>query len=682
MVETPSPEPSEAFSALSHPLPFNAFQPQDIQPTVEALLNQARKELKSIEEDQTIDYDSVLGALDRLGEHLESCMTVYSQLESLLGTTELRQAMQAVQPQVSAFYATIPFSARLYDRLKDLEQTDLSSFTSPQKRYLTQTIASFKRNGAEVDTTTKLRLEALEKKLSEVTMKFAQNVVEETDAFEWVTTDLAKLQGLPQSALDLAAASAQSKGVDGWRFTLQGPSFISIMKYCDAREVRQHFYESYTTRATSGDRNNEPLISRILNLRAEKAELLGYRDVSDLFLAPRMVKSGTAANDFVQNLIARTEAPFYREQSQLDAFARTDLGWEGELEAWDISYISEKLRKLTCDFDEETLKPYFEVQSVMRGMFEIVERLYQVRIKPLKGISTWHDDVLTFELSSDDQVIGVFYADLFPREGKQGGAWMCPLLYKKTEETGEITQPHVGLICANFTPPVNGRSLITHREVETLFHEFGHLLHHLLTEADIHAQAGTNVAWDFVELPSQIMENWCWEREALDLFARHIDDGSTLPDELFERLQRTRTFRSASAQMRQLTFAEIDLKLHRTYTPDQDGSPLVYARQEMARRSPTRLSDSYAMIAGFGHLFASPTGYAAAYYSYKWAEVLDADAFTRFKREGLFSAEVGAAFRDHILSRGDSADPAELFTQFMGRESSLDALFERLGLAS
>ena len=674
---------SETFLTPSHPLPFDQFNPQDIQSTIETLLEQARADLHLIEEDQTISYENILGALDRLGEHLESSLTLYSQLESLLGTSEIREAMQVVQPQVSAFYATIPFSERIYSRLKQLKaHTDLSKLTAPQRRYLKQTIASFKRNGAEVDERSKQRLEEIEKSLSEITMKFAQNVVEETDAFEWVTSDESQLQGLPQSALDMAATSAKSKSMEGWRFTLQGPSFISIMMYCDDREVRRHLYESYTTRATKGGRNNEPLISQILKLRSEKSHLLGYRDVSDLYLAPRMVKTGEVADDFVRNLIARTRDHFVKEQEQLKAFALTELNWDGDLEAWDISYVSEKLRKLTCDFDEELLKPYFEIESVMRGMFEIVEHLYQVKIRPLKDIPCWHEDVLTFELISEDETIGVFYADLFPREGKQGGAWMCPLLYRKSTQSDQNDQPHVGLICANFTPPVNGRSLITHREVETLFHEFGHLLHHLLTEAEIHSQAGTNVAWDFVELPSQIMENWCWEREALDMFAQHVDDGSRLPDDLFKRLQRTRTFRSASAQMRQLTFAEIDLKLHRDYQPERDGEPLEYARREMALRSPTRLSPNYAMIAGFGHLFSSPTGYAAAYYSYKWAEVLDADAFTRFKREGLFSPDVGEAFRSHILSQGDSVDPAELFKRFMGRPSSLDALFERLGLAS
>ena len=670
---TPSP-----FLQLSHPIPFHDFKVDQMVEVAETLLSQAQAELQALEQSAAASYQEVLGHLDQIGEHLESCLTTYSQLESLLGSAEIREAMQKIQPQVSAFYATIPFSAPLYQKLKALEG-EAPTLPPEQRRHLEQTLESFKRNGAEVDAQAKTRLEEIERSLSEVTMQFARNVVEETDAFEWVTTDATKLSGLPPSALAVAADSAKRRDQEGWRFTLQGPSYIAVMTYCDQREVREHFYRAYSTRATAGERDNQPLISQILKLRAEKAQLLGYQDVSDLYLASRMVKRGEAASDFVQSLISRTLSAAEAEHADLERFAREELGWEDTLEAWDVSYVADKLRKQRCDFDEESLKPYLELKSVMRGMFDIVERLYQVEVKSLADLPKWHEDVMTFELRRGDEQIGVFYADLFPREGKQGGAWMCPLLYR--EQGDNASTPHVGLICANFTPPTEGRSLLTHREVETLFHEFGHLLHHLLTEAEVRSQAGTKVAWDFVELPSQIMENWCWEREALDLFARHVDSGDTLPDELFERLLSTRTFRSASGQMRQLCFAEIDLKLHREYQEDRDGAPLAYARQVMGERSPTALPSEYAMIAGFGHLFASPTGYAAAYYSYKWAEVLDADAFTRFKREGLFSPEVGAAFLENILSRGDSADPAELFERFMGRPADPEALFARLGIA-
>jgi oligopeptidase A len=660
---------------LSHPIPFDQFTDRDIISNVDILLKRAHDHLKAIENTSVINYHSILGALDKLGEHLESCITTYSQLESLLGTQALRDAMQVVQPRVSAFYATIPFSEALYQKIKQVAESDeVNSLTLPQKRYLEQTLLSFQRNGAEVDKETKVRLEAIERSLAELTMTFAKHVVEETDAFEWLTTDVTQLEGLPPSAIASAAQSAQSKNQEGWRFTLQGPSFRSIITYCDDRSVREHFYRAYVTRATDEDKNNQSLIHQILNLRQEKAKLLGYQNVSDLFLASRMVKNGTAAQRFVDELIERTIQFSTNEQESLHAFAVTELQFNHPLQAWDIAYVAEKQKRITCGFEAEELKPYFEVRSVMKGMFQIVERLYQVEVVPIEDISSWHSDVMTFEIKERGDTIGVFYADLFPREGKQGGAWMCPLLYHTD------LQPHVGLICANFTPPIDGRSLITHREVETLFHEFGHLLHHLLTQADIRSQAGTNVAWDFVELPSQIMENWCWERKALDIFAKHHTSGESLPDALYQKLKNTQTFRSASAQMRQLSFAEIDLKLHRQYDHSKDGDVLKYAREEMEKRSPTALTEDYAMIAGFTHLFASPTGYAAGYYSYKWAEVLDADAFTRFKTEGLFSPQVGSEFRTRILGQGDSVDPAQLFEHFMGRPPSSDALFERLNL--
>ena len=669
--------PDSPFLNLSHPIPFDSFTTEHVVHHITQLLEEAKRDLGTIETTSEVTYETVLDQLDRLGENLESCLTVYSQLESLLGTTELREAMREAQPQVSAFYATIPFSKALYQKIKSLAESGSVSSRSPsEKRYLEQTLLSFQRNGAEAPAETKSRLEAIERELAELTMSFAKNVVEETDEFEWLCTDKGRLAGLPDSAIASAAQSAQGKKLDGYRFTLQGPSYIAIMTYCDDRSIREHFYRAYSTRACNTKRDNQSLIQAILNLRQEKASLLGYQDVSDLLLASRMVKNGTKAQSFVDELIEKTIPFSQKEHAALIHFAQVHLNWSEELLPWDLSYIAEKQKKVECGFDAEVLKPYFEVQSVMQGMFKIVEHLYEVQINPLTDLSTWHADVMTFALKEKGQTIGVFYADLFPREGKQGGAWMCPLLYKNE------SQPHVGLICANFTPPVDGVSLITHREVETLFHEFGHLLHHLLTTATIRSQAGTNVAWDFVELPSQIMENWCWEREALDIFARHYQSGEAMPDELFEQLKNTQQFRMASGQMRQLTFAEIDLKLHREYQFDQDGPVLAYARQYMNQRSTTPLPEDYAMIAGFTHLFASSTGYAAAYYSYKWAEVLDADAFTRFKQEGIFSAKIGKEFRDKLLSLGDSQDPAQLFENFMGREPSTDALFKRLGLVS
>jgi oligopeptidase A len=662
--------------SITHPLPFDQIQAEYIESAVDALLTEARVQKEALESMVSPTYEVFFKGMDLMGASLEDCLSVCSQLESLLGDPDIRSAYQNIQPRVSAFYAQIPFSGGLYKNIKRIAQSDaFTTLSADRRRYVQKTLDSFKRSGAELGDLEKSQLERIEVRLSEITLRFGQNVVDETDAFELLVTDEADLSGLPESAKAMARLAAESKDLEGWRFTLQGPSFIAVMTYADSRTLREEIYRAYVTRATSGERDNTALISEILSLRKEKATMLGYRDASDLFLESRMVKSGQNAYDFVEKLSLRTSPFFEDEKDELFRFCREELGWIEDIESWDLAYFSEKMRKAHCDFDAELLKPYFEVNSVIQGMFTIVEKLYGVKVKPVEDLPTWHPDVSTYHLlDHEGQLKGVFYADLFPREGKQGGAWMCPLLY------ADGAQPHVGLICANFTPPIEGRSLITHREVETLFHEFGHLLHHLLSEVSIRSQAGTNVAWDFVELPSQIMENWCWEREALSIFARHYETQEPIPDALFERLTRTRTFRQATGQMRQLSFATVDLKLHREYSMKTDGDLILYAKEVMTPFSPTPVPEDYSMITGFTHLFSSPIGYAAAYYSYKWAEVLDADAFNRFRREGLFSPVVGDAFLKSILSRGDSEDPLSLYQNFMGREPDLEPLFERMGL--
>jgi oligopeptidase A len=687
-------------SHLTHPLPFDLIHPSDLEECVDQLLEEAQNELTDLENLESATYFSFFTAYDRLGNRLEDCLSVCSQLKSLLGTSEWREVYQKIQPKVSAFYARIPFSEKMYTHIKTVASSpDLTQLSAPQQRYVQQTLQSFQRNGAELKADDKATLEKIEIELSELTLTFGKHVVEATDSFEYIIDQERDLAGLPDHVKQAAKASAKSKGLEGWRFTLQGPSYIGLMTYLDQREIRKHFYTAYTTRATHSDQDNRSLIEEILTLRHRKAHLLGYAHVADLFLESRMVKTGQRALDFVNSLTQRTQTAFEKEHQELSAFAQTQLGWTDDLQAWDVGYVAEKYKKYACGFDETLLRPYLELNQVLKGLFSIVERLYQISIRPVSSISKWHDDVKTFEILDQDQKqIGLFYADLFAREGKQGGAWMCPLLYghtlktkgvdpqvnHSTQET-EVSTPHVGLISCNFSPPLDHQAFITHREMETLFHECGHLLHHLMTQATIRSQAGTNVAWDFVELPSQIMENWCWERDSLDLLAKHHDTQAPLPNELFDTLMKTRTFRQASGQMRQLCFASTDLYMHIHYAtqPDlQKQGIMKYAHQHMSQFSATPLPSNYAMIAAFGHLFASPVGYAAAYYSYKWAEVLDADAFSRFKNEGLFSPEVGQAFLDQILSRGDEVDPLELYIRFMGREPKQDALFERLGLGA
>jgi oligopeptidase A len=453
------------------------------------------------------------------------------------------------------------------------------------------------------------------------------------------------------------------------------------MTYLEDGAVRRRLYEAHGRRATDEPRDNRPLIVRILELRAEKARLLGFRDFAALVLEDRMAHDGDRALAFLQDLGAKTLARFREENRELEEFRRSLEGpGAPALEPWDVAYYSEKQRAALYDFDEEALRPYFPLESAVAGLFRLVERLYGLRISEEPGVPVWDPAVHRYRVHDrDGAFLGAFYADWFPRENKRGGAWMDALITGGPTPSG--FEPHLGLICGNLTPPAGGKpSLLTHREVETIFHEFGHLLHHLLSRVEMRTFAGTNVAWDFVELPSQIMENWCWEREALDLFARHYETGDPIPEELFQKMKRARTFRAANAQMRQLGFGFVDLLLHTAWTP-ADGDPVAFSRRILADFSPAPLPPDHAMIAGFTHLFSNPVGYGAAYYSYKWAEVLDADAFTRFRERGIFNAETGAEFRANILSRGDSEDPAELYRQFMGRDPDPRALLVRSGLA-
>jgi len=487
---------------------------------------------------------------------------------------------------------------------------------------------------------------------------------------------------LPPTAVAAARESAKRKDQNGWRFTLQAPDYLAIMTYLDDAAVRRHFYEAYMTRSTAEPWDNRGLIGRILELRQEKAGLLGFRDFADFALDDRMAHSGARAMEFLEDLKARTQRRFEEENRELFEFRRSLEGLgTPKLEPWDVGYYAEKQRATLYDFDEEALRPYFPLESVASGLFELVRRLYGIQVSEEKGVAAWDSAVRVYNIHDrEGTLLGAFYSDWYPRENKRGGAWMDGLITGGPQD--HEFQPHLGLICGNLTPPVGSKpALLTHREVETIFHEFGHLLHLLLSRVGIRTLAGTNVAWDFVELPSQIMENWCWEREALDLFARHWETGEPIPDELFQKMKRARTFRAANAQMRQLGFGFVDLLLHSRYRPESDGDPLAYTRRILQAFSPAELPPNHAMIAGFTHLFANPVGYAAGYYSYKWAEVLDADAFTRFQSNGIFNREVGGQFRDKILARGDSEDPAELYRQFMGREPDPEALLRRSGLA-
>ena len=517
-------------------------------------------------------------------------------------------------------------------------------------------------------------------------------MLDATNSWEIVIRDETRLKGIPQHAIDAAKRNAAAKGLStaeapAWRFTLHQPSQEPVMVYAADEALRQSVWEGATQIGATDKHDNRPLVPRILALRHEEAQLLGHAHFADQVLKRRMAGSGQCALDFVSDLQAKATQAFVTECDELEQFKARQTGGEvGPLKAWEVSYWAEKLRQDRYDFDEEILRPYLPMNRVIGGLFDLASRVFGLKIieRDAGTIEVWHEEVKFYEVHDrDDRHVGSFYADWHPRESKRGGAWMGYLITGGPQADGSRL-PHLGYILGNMTPPAEGRpALLTHREVETVFHEFGHLLHHLLGEVEIKSLNGVNVAWDFVELPSQIMENWCWERESLDLFARHHETGEPIPEDIFVKMTAAKNFRSANAMIRQIQFGKMDLLLHTRTTEflQDDG-------KELATRIKAAVADTLIPtvpsarlnLYRFGHLFSDPTGYAAGYYSYKWAEVLDADAFERFKEEGLFNAETGADFVKQVLSKGNSADPAELFRSFRGRDPELNALLRRAGL--
>jgi oligopeptidase A len=658
-------------------IPFDQIRAEHVEPAIEELLKEAREKQKALAESQgPRTFENTLLALEDLAEKLEYAMKVVGHLESVSTYPELRAAYNAVQAPVSAFTTGLVLDPGLWRVIKEYAATsEAQQLTGTRKRLLTKTVDAFRRHGADLDETGKAKLSGIDVQLAQITTKFSENVLDATNAFELVITDETKLAGLPPSAVNAARESAKAKGVEGWRFTLQGPSFSPMMTYLDDRGTREQLYRVYMGRAASGALDNRENLRRILELRRAKADLLGYPNFADLVLEDRMAHRGEKARTFLEELKAKTAHRFEQENEELKVFANMP-----DLEGWDVAYYAEKQRQALYEFDEEALRPYFPVNRVVAGMFDIVNRLYGIRVVEESGVPAWDPQTKYYSiLDSDGTKLGSFYADWFPREKKRGGAWMDSLLTGHPKD-GQF-EPHLGLICGNLTPPIGDQpALLTHREVETIFHEFGHLLHHSLSRVEVRSLAGTNVPWDFVELPSQIMENWCWEREALDMFARHFQTGEPIPEDLFQKMKRAKTFRSANGQMRQLGLGVLDLSLHMEYDPRKDGDVVEYCRRLQQEYAPAKLPEGYAMICGFTHLFSSPVGYGAGYYSYKWAEVLDADAFTRFRATGIFNRETGMSFRENILAKGDSEDPAELYRHFMGRDPQVNALLERLAL--
>lgn len=667
---------------LGFAIPFHDVRPEHVGPAVDALIAAAQARLDAIKAvDGTRTWDDTPGALDVATEALGTAWGVVSHLRSVVHTPALDEAHAAALPKVAAFFARIPLDPALYAAVRDYAATDeAQALEGPRRRFLDKTLDEFVRNGAALDDDAKGRLQVVQQELAETTSAFSRNLLASTAAWHLDVDDEARLAGLPDDARAMLKDAAERAGVEGWRFTLSAPVVVAGLTHLEDATLREALWRAWNRRGRD-DHDNVPLLDRILALRAEQARILGHAHFADFVLEDRMAHDGATALGFLQDLEARARPAAARETEALRAFREAAVDGSREVAPWDVSWLAEKQRKAEYALDEEALKPFFPFPKVLSGVFELLHRLYGVRVEAT-DLPVWHDTVSAWALhDADGTHLGSFYTDFVPRPEKRDGAWMNA--FHTGGPRAEGFAPHLGLVCGNLTPPSSGRpALLTHREVETIVHEVGHLVHHLLSTVELRSQAGTNVAWDFVELPSQIMENWCWTREGLDLLSGHHETGEPLPDALFERLLATRTFRRGSFLLRQLSFGLTDLALHMDHDPARDGTAYAHASRLMDRLALVEGPDDHCMITSFGHLWSSPTGYAAGYYSYLWAAVLDADAFAVFEEHGVFDRETGRRFRDTVLSRGDTEDPAELFRRFRGRDPDPAAMLRREGLSA
>ena len=683
---------------------WSTLTAEHIEPDIRHALGLAQQAIEAIcvQDPASATYESTFLALEKATEILGRGWGRLQHLDSVNDHPEQRAALNQMLPAVADFQSSVPLNPRLWAVLRQVgESPEIATLTPVQQRFVAETLADFRQAGADLPAAEKERIAAIDAELSTLTQRYAENVLDSTNAWELILTDESQLDGLPDSAKSAAAASARAKaGPDGlpapaWRFTLHAPSMQPVMQHLHDDSIRRKFWEASSRVGACGDQDNTALVWQILDLRQEKSAILGHSNFADLTLQRRMAKTGATALKFIETLHDRIHATYLAEHRLLVQFKATKTQQpESLLEPWEFAYWAERQRLENYDFDEEALRPYFPVDGVMAGMFEIASRLFGITIRKLDScyiqpgstpadngdgpVEVWHPECSFYEIhdSNTGAHLGSFHADWHPREPKRGGAWMNSL------HTGGPGEPHLGLICGNMSPPVDGKpALLTHAEVETIFHEFGHLLHGMLSEVPIKSLSGTNVPWDFVELPSQIMENFCWDRESLDLFARHHKTGETIPDELFAKMLAAKNYLSANAFMRQISFAKLDLELH-IHLANYRGLELDAADRAILAdyRAPLK-TETPSMLRRFNHLFSDPTGYAAGYYSYKWAEVLDADAFTRFQQEGVLNPATGRAFREHVLSQGNSAPADELYRRFMGRDPLLDPLLIRAGLA-
>ncbi len=663
--------------------PFSRIRPEHVEPAIDQLLAEGRTLVRSLLESRgPHSWQSLIEPLDLADDRLGRAWSPVSHLNAVLNSDALREAYNACLPKLSEYATEMGQNEALFAAYRAVAAQD-TGLDKAQQKVLEHALRDFRLSGVDLPPEQKARYKAISQTLSRLTSQFSDNLLDATNAWSKRITDEAELSGLPESALGLARQIARQRGETGWVLTLDLPCYLPVMNYADSRELRHEMYRAYVTRASdqgpdAGRWDNGPIMEQLLALRHELANLLGFNNYAERSLATKMARSTDEVLGFLTDLAQRAYPQAQRELAELQAFASAEYGLD-ELEAWDIGYYSEKLRQQRYAFTQEELKPYFPENRVIPGLFTVVGRLFGIRINELEGVDCWHPDVRFFEIRDRaGELRGQFYLDLYARRNKRGGAWMDDYAGRMVT-AGRVQHPVAYLTC-NFSPPVGDQpALFTHSEVETLFHEFGHGLHHLLTRVDYHAVSGINgVAWDAVELPSQFLENWCWEQEALALISGHVETGEPLPDALYQKMYRAKHFQSAMQMVRQLEFSLFDFRIHLEYDPEKGAriyEILEQVREEVAVVRPPAFNR---FAHGFSHIFAG--GYSAGYYSYKWAEVLSADAFSLFEENGIFDAASGASFLHNILEKGGSEDAADLFAAFRGRPPRVDALLRHSGI--
>ncbi|MCW8884025.1 MAG: oligopeptidase A [Motiliproteus sp.] len=664
---------------------FNQIQASHVLPALEQILADNRAQIKQLLK-QPPEGWTLIQQLEGIDDRLNQAWSPVSHLNAVLNSDELRQAYNAALPKLSEYSTEMGQNKDLFQAYCDLRDSESFAELDPsQQQLIDNALRDFKLSGIDLSDEDQARYGELQKRLSELNSQFSENVLDATQAWSCHFDDAESLAGLPENALALAAQSAKAKDKDGYLVTLDFPSYFAVMSYADNRALRQQVYEAYCTRASdqgpdAGKWDNSAVINELLSLRHALAHLLGFENYAEYSLATKMAVNCDQVVGFLRDLAKKSLPIAQQELKELQQFANETDAIEA-LQAWDIGYYSEKLRKSRYELSQEELRPYFPVPKVLTGLFNIASKLFGIEIEEQAAPHLWHDDVKFFRLQRQGHVIGHFYLDLYARDKKRGGAWMDECRVRRQLDSGQIQLPVAYLVC-NFNPPVADQpGLLTHQEVTTLFHEFGHGLHHLLTEVRWAGVSGINgVAWDAVELPSQFLENWCWQPQALELISGHFESGEALPQVLLNRMLAARNFQAGMMMVRQLEFALFDFQLHREYRSQPATDVQALLDRVRAEVAVVKVPSYNRFQHGFSHIFAG--GYAAGYYSYKWAEVLSADAFSRFEQEGVFNSDTGQQFLQSILAKGGSAKPMQLFIEFMGREPSVDALLRHSGIST